>query len=291
MAHSGERTGQVIHSDLVWAESPRWRDGALWVSDTQASRLIVIDGSDVRVHSLDSPVNGTAFLDDGELVAARMTAARIDRFDGERWELHADLSELGAGRLGDLTALSDGTIYVDDLGSQGHDGKVSDSGRLLKIDAGGGATVAAEDLVFPNGLALIDGSGTLIVAETFANRLTAFTVGSNGELSDRRLWIDLGRELGPEYRPDGLWPARDGSVWAATATGEAFVRVRDGEVVERIDVDGFAIACCLDEDERDLYATVATSIDPSLSVLDAVADKQVRARVERYGFVEAQAHV
>jgi sugar lactone lactonase YvrE len=290
MAHARQQAGEVMHSDLVWAESPRWRDGVLWISDTQASRLVVIDGTDVRVHSLDSPVNGTAFLGNGELVAARMTGARIDRFDGERWELHADLSELGAGQLGDMTALSDGTIYVDDLGSQGHDGKVSDSGRLLKVDAGGGATVAAEGLIFPNGLALIDGGGTLIVGETFASRLTAFTLGSNGELSGRRLWIDLGRELGPEHRPDGLWPTRDGSVWVATATGEAFVRVREGEVVERLDVDGFAIACCLDDYERDLYATVANSIDPARPVLDAVAEKQVRARVERYGRGDAQAH-
>lgn len=282
MPRSLQRTGDVLHSGLVWAESPRWHDGVLWVSDTQASSLVAIDGSDVRVHRLDTPVNGTAFLGSGELVAARMAAARIDRFDGEHWTLHADVAQLGAGRLGDLTAASDGTVYVDDLGAQRHDGKVTDSGRLLKVDPGGRATVAADGLVFPNGLALIDGGETLVVAETFANRLTAFTVRPNGELVDRRLWIDLAQELGPEHRADGLWSARDGSVWAATATGEAVVRLREGEVGERLDVDGFAIACCMDEHERDLYVTVATSTDPSRAVLDAVVDRQVRARVERY---------
>jgi sugar lactone lactonase YvrE len=211
-----------------------------------------------------------------------MSGARLDRFDGERWELHADLSEIGAGRLGDLTTLSDGTIYVDDLGSQGHDGKTKEAGRLLKIDAAGGITVAAHDLVFPNGLAVIDGGRTLILAETFASRLTAFTVGSQGDLSERRLWIDLAAELGPEHCPDGLWPARDGSVWAATGTGEAFIRVLDGEVVERFDADGFAIACCLDDDEQHLYATLANSTNPARSVIEAVPDKQLRAQVERY---------
>jgi sugar lactone lactonase YvrE len=277
-----QRTGEVVYSDLVWAESPRWRDGVLWISDTQSSRLLEIDGSEVRVHSLESPVNGTAFLDDGEMVAASMAGARVDRFNGERWELLADLSDIGAGRLGDLTVASDGTIYVDDLGSQGHDGKAKDGARLLKIDTGGGVTVAAEDLVFPNGLAFIDEGRTLVLAETFASRLTAFTVGAQGDLSERRLWIDLAAELGPEHCPDGLWPARDGSVWAATGTGEAFVRVLDGEIVERFDVDGFAIACCLDDDEHDLYATVANSTNPALSVIEAVPDKQLRAQVERY---------
>jgi sugar lactone lactonase YvrE len=285
-SHTGERA-EILYSDLVWAESPRLGDGVLWISDTQGSRLVAIHGSDARVFTVDPPVNGTALLPGGDLVAARMTGARVDRFDGERWQLHADLSELGAGRLGDLTTRSDGTVYVDDLGSQQHDGNVTDSGRLLAIDARGSATVAAAGLVFPNGLALIDDDTTLVVAETFASRLTAFTVGADGHLSERRPWADLGRELGPEHRPDGLWPTRDGSIWAATATGEAFVCVRDGEVVERLDVDGFAIACCLDAEERDLYATVATSIDPSRSVLEAVADKHVRARVERYCRVES----
>jgi sugar lactone lactonase YvrE len=282
MLRMGQRTGEVVYDDLIWAESPRWRDGVLWISDTQSSRLVEIEGSEVRVHALESPVNGTAFLANGDLVAASMAGARVDRFDGERWELLADLSDLGAGRLGDLTTLSDGTIYVDDLGSQGHDGKSKDGGRLLKIDPRGGASVVAEDLVFPNGLAVIDGGKTLVLAETFASRLSAFTVGPNGDLSGRRLWIDLGAELGPEHCPDGLWPARDGSVWAATGTGESFVRVLDGEVVERFDVDGFAIACCLDEDERHLYATFANSTNPALSVIEAVPDKQLRAQVECY---------
>ena len=282
----GSRTGEVVYSDLVWAESPRWRDGVLWISDTQSSRLVEIEGSDVRVHALESPVNGTAFLADGDLVAASMGGARVDRFDGERWELVADLSEIGAGRLGDLTTLGDGTIYVDDLGDQGHDGKAKDRGRLLKIDPGGAMTVVAEDLVFPNGLAVIDGGTTLVLAETFAGRLSAFTIGPDGGLSDRRLWIDLGAELGPEHCPDGLWPARDGSIWAATGTGEAFVRVQDGEVVERVDVDGFAIACCLDDEEHHLYATSAKSTDPALSVIEAVPDKKLHAQVELYA-VEA----
>ncbi len=278
----GNGTGEVVYDDLVWAESPRWRDGVLWISDTQSSRLVEIDGPDVRVHSLGSPVNGTAFLANGEMVAASMSGGRIDRFDGERLELYSDLTDLGTGRLGDLTTLSDGTIYVDDLGDQGHDGKTKDRGRLLKIDPGGAASIVAEDLVFPNGLALVDGGETLVLAETFASRLTAFTVGPDGDLSDRRLWIDLAAVLGPEHVPDGLWPASDGSIWAATGTGEAFVRVLDGAVVERFDSDGFAIACCLDEDEKNLYATSAKSTDPALSVIEAVPDKKLQARVERH---------
>jgi sugar lactone lactonase YvrE len=276
------RTSETVYSDLTWAESPRWRDGILWISDTQGSRLVEIAGTEVKTHDVDPPVNGTALGAGGTLIGARMAGARVDRFDGRDWSLLADLGEqVGAGRLGDLTQRSDGTVYVDDLGSQGHSGKVEATGRLISIDPEGNAAVAADGLVFPNGLAFIEGESTLVVAETFASRLRAFTVSADGELSDLRPWADLGDALGEEYKPDGLWPADEDSVWAGCTTGEAFVRIREGEIVERIEVDGFAIACCTD-DEGALYTTAAVSTDPEKTVFEAVAEKKLRAWVERH---------
>ena len=281
------QTSEVVYDDLTWAESPRWRDGVLWISDTQGSHLVEIAGSEVIVHEVSPPVNGTALAADGTLVGARMSGARVDRFDGQNWEVLADLgAAVGAGRLGDLTRRSDGTVYVDDLGSQDHSGKVEATGRLIKIDPQGHASVAADGMTFPNGLALIEDEATLIVAETFANRLSACSVSATGELSAPRPWADLTASLGEEYKPDGIWAAEDGSVWVATTTGEAFVRVREDEVLERIDVDGFAIACCLDDDGS-FYGTVAVSTDPEKTVFEAVAEKRLRAWVERHAPADA----
>lgn len=278
MSYYRNLVGETIASGLIWAESPRWRDGVLWISDTQTPRLLAVGEDETETYDLDSPVNGTTFLPEGQLIAARITAKRLDRLAGEGWEPYVDLDGVAEGRLGDMTSRADGTIYVDDLGAT--DGP--DGGRILRVDAAGRPSVAAADLVFPNGLALIDDGETLIVAETFANRLTAFTVGSNGDLLARRPWLDLARDLGPEHRADGLWASRDGSVWAATATGEAVIRVREGAVVDSFDTDGFAIACCLDDDEQNLYVTTAKSNDSSQPVLEAVAQKKVAAQVDRY---------
>ncbi|MBS1676278.1 MAG: SMP-30/gluconolactonase/LRE family protein [Actinobacteria bacterium] len=281
------RTSEVVYDDLIWAEAPRWHDGVLWISDTQGSHLVEIAGSEVTVHDVSPPVNGTAPAPDGTLVGARMAGARVDRFDGQEWTVLADLgAAVGAGRLGDLTRRSDGTVYVDDLGSQDHSGKVEATGRLIKVDPQGNAAVAADGMTFPNGLALIEGETTLVVAETFAGRLRACTVAADGGLSAPRPWADLGAALGEEYKPDGIWAAADGSVWVGTTTGEAFVRVREGEVLERIDVDGFAIACCLDDDGA-FYGTVAVSTDPEKTVFEAVAEKQLRAWVERHPRADA----
>lgn len=265
--------------NLIWGESPRSHDGELWVSDTQGSKLVVVgaDGTGPRVIELESPVNGTWFLPSGDLVAARMQDTRVDTFDGETWSPYCDLTELSrTGRLGDLIALPDGTVFVDDVTH-------GEPGQLLRIDAGGNASVAAEDLTFPNGLAVIDDGSTLVVAETFAGRLSAFTLTPDGRLEDRRVMIDLQSELGPDYRPDGIYARADSSIWVATTRGGALIRVDGSSVEEQIELDGFVIACCLSEDESDLYVTVAQSLDPGVEVIDAVYKKRTRARVLRLG--------
>lgn len=267
---------QLLADDLVWAESPRWRDDRIWVSDTQGARLVVLGGEDERRdHPLAGAVNGTGFLPTGDLVAARMTGARLDRFDGQDWSLHADLTDWVQGTLGDLLVLSDGTVLVDEV--RGPDRP----GRLLRVAPPGSeepVTAAAEDLVFPNGLVIVDDGATLVVAETFAGRLTAFTIDDAGRLTDRRLWFDLRAELGETFLPDGACPGPDGSVWVAATTGQAFVRIADGVLIDRIDVDGFAIACCSGP-AGELVLTTANSLDPGLSIFEAAHQQRTRASV------------
>ena len=268
-------SSKLLADDLVWAESPLWHDGQVWVSDTQGSRLVVLGAEARRVYDLDSPINGTGFLPSGELVGARMLGARLDRFDGTDWTLHADLSSFVEGSLGDLIVLPDGSVLVDEV--RGPDRP----GRLLRVAANGQeptVSVAAEDLVFPNGLATVDGGTTLIVSETYAARLTAFTLGPGGELTDRRIWFDLEASLGEAFRPDGACAAQDGSVWVATTAGNSFIRVRNGVLVDRIDVDGFAIACCIGAGDE-LVLTTANSIDQKLPLIEAAHRKCTRASV------------
>jgi sugar lactone lactonase YvrE len=284
MARStGESEWRVIEElrtgNLLWGESPRSRDGELWVSDTQGSKLVVVgpNGAGPRVIELESPVNGTWFLPTGDLVAARMSETRVDKFDGETWATYSDVTELSrTGRLGDLIALPDGTVFVDDVTH-------GEPGQLLRIDTDGKGSVAADDLTFPNGLAVIDDGRTLVVAETFAGRLSAFTLTPDRRLEDRRVMIDLQSELGPDFLPDGICACADGSVWVATTRGSALVRVVGGSVEEQIELDGFVIACCLSADESDLYVTVAQSLDPGVEVIDAVYKRRTRARVFKLG--------
>jgi sugar lactone lactonase YvrE len=104
--------------------------------------------------------------------------------------------------------------------------------------------VAATDVHFPNCCAITPGR-ELIVAESAANRLTAFRIADDGSLTDRRLFAELAGHV-----PDGICLDADGAVWIADPLHNAVVRVADGgEVLDRRTTDQGAFACELGGDD------------------------------------------
>ena len=86
-----------------------------------------------------------------------------------------------------------------------------------------------------------DGS-TLIVAESYAGRLTAFDIAADGALSNRRVWADLVAGSAP----DGICLDATGAVWYADVPNQCCVRVREGgEVLDTVDADRGCFACML----------------------------------------------
>lgn len=257
---------------MTWGEGPRWHDGALWLSDTQGRRLWTDADGTWTATPLESVSNGLWFLPDGRLVGAMMDERRIGVWSGGRWETYADLAPLGVGPLGDLVGDAAGNLYVDDVAFAAARGESPRPGRVVLVRPDGSATVAAEDVEFPNGLAFLDGGATLVVAETSRQRLTAFRVAADGTLRDRRVYADVAALVGPEARPDGIWPAEDG-VWVATTTGRVVARLRENELAESVDVSpGYPIACCADDRGRLLVTVAHTGGTP---LLDALARRAV----------------
>lgn len=172
-----------------------------------------------------------------------------------------------------------GGLYVDDVGYAAHLGEQPRPGRLIYVTPDGRAAVAAEDVEFPNGLAIIDDGRTLVVAETWAQRLTAFTIGAGGQLTDRRLFADLAAVVHPEARPDGICAAAHG-VWVCTLTGHAIALVdQSGRLAQISTGDGHPVACCLDTAGR-LFVTVTET--GGIPVLEAVANKTLKTHVDVY---------
>lgn len=266
----------IYRSGMKWGEGPRLHDGALWLSDTQGSRLWT-DASGVWTYTeLPSPSNGLWFLPDGRLVGSMVDEQRIAVWTGAEWETYADLSHLDPGPLGDMVGDSKGTLYVDDVGYSMHKGEQPRPGRILRVDADGSSGVAAEGLSFPNGLAFLDDGKTLVVAETTARRLSSFRVDAHGDLHDQKTYADIAALIGPEAAPDGIWATQAG-VWVATVWGHAVALVRDGMLVKSIATgEAFPVACCSDGNAR-LFVTIANTA--GLPLMDAIKSKSITCDV------------
>jgi len=119
----------------------------------------------------------------------------------------------------------------------------------------GSAMVVAEDLAFPNGMAVTPDNTTLVVAESYRNRLTGFTINADGSLGERRVWADLGDGV-----PDGICIDAEGAVWYADVPNQRCTRVREGgEVLDSVQLDRGGFACMLGgrTSEPQLYIVAA----------------------------------
>src|ERR1700735_1758318 len=171
---------------LSFTECPRWRDSRLYFSDRYTRRILAlsIDGSVETYARTNGLPAGIGFLPDGRLLITSMHDRKVLRRerDGTIWE-HADLSALAPGYLNDMLVDDQGYAWVGNFGFDLFGGEPARSTALIRVAPDGTPAIAAGDLAFPNGTVLTPDGGTLIIAETLANRLTAFSV-SNGALSE-----------------------------------------------------------------------------------------------------------
>lgn len=221
---------------FCFGEGPRWFEGLLWFSDMLGEALHTVDlhGSMTTVALPGHTPSGLGFRPDGSLLIASAHDRQVLCYDGDAISTVADLSELVPADLGDMVIDTAGRCYI---GSQAYSG-----GVIVRVDPDAGVHTVATDLDFPNGMVITPDGGTLIVAESIGRRLTAFTVGADGGLGDRRVFAD-----GLDGPPDGITLDAAGGVWTSMTLAHQFERItRGGTVTQRIDIgERAAIACTL----------------------------------------------
>src|SRR5271169_96728 len=168
----------TLISGLSFTESPRWRDGRLYISDFYTQRVLAVamDGTAETVARVPQQPSGLGFLPDGRMLIVSMRDRKVLRreADGSLVE-HADLSALASWHCNDMLVDHDGRAWVGNFGFDLNGGPTC-STVLICVDPDGTARVVADGLGFPNGMVLTPDGRTLIVAESMMNRLTAFTV-------------------------------------------------------------------------------------------------------------------
>src|SRR5918997_4148162 len=168
---------------------------------------------------------------------------------------HPDRSGLASFDCNDMVVDGRGRAWVGNAGFDLSDRPLQvRPAELVLVTPDGQARVVDDEVVFPNGSVVTPDGGTLVVAETFGQRLTAFTIAEDGGLADRRTFAPLDGSA-----PDGICLDAEGAVWVADATGSACLRVREGgEVVERVDTGRGCFACMLGgPDRRTLFLLTA----------------------------------
>ena len=234
---------EVLLEGVVFGESPRWHDGRLWFSDWGAHQVIALtdDGGPEVVATVPSFPMCIDFLPDGRLLVVDSARRRLLRRepDGSLAE-HADLSVISEKPWNDIVVDDHGNAYVNSIGFDFPGGEFA-PGLVVLVTPEGTVTEVAGDLAFPNGMAISPDGATLIVAESYANCLTGYRIGSDGSLSDRRVWAQT-----PGDHPDGICVDAEGAVWYADVGSKHCVRVREGgEVLATVETDRGAFACVL----------------------------------------------
>jgi sugar lactone lactonase YvrE len=262
----------VLTEGLFFGEGPRWHDGRLWFSDfyAHAVKSVGSDGVQRTELELDDQPSGLGWLPDGRLLVVSMAELKLLRQDSDGLKVHADLSELSVHLCNDMVVDTTGRAWVGNFGfdldalveEKGVEAALADhpTTNLVRVDPNGSVHLASPEMHFPNGMVISPDGNTLIVAETLSLCLTAFDIGADGSLSNRRVWAPVGMRA-----PDGICLDADGHVWIANAIESECVLVAEGgEILQTVETSQPCFACMLGGDDgRTLHMMTAQSSDKS----------------------------
>lgn len=242
-------------------EGPRWHDGRWWVSDFYRHAVFTYDtdGKEEQVVTVENQPSGLGWRPDGSLLIVSMKDHRLLRWDPGEVTLEevADLTAHCGGHLNDMVVDGEGRAWVGNFGFDLMALSEPRTANLVRVDPDGTVTVAATDVAFPNGSVITPDGSTLIVGETMGCCYTAWTIGADGSLTDRRPWAQLAPRptLGPvaemlpqvTVAPDGCCLDAEGHIWSADAIGRRCIRIAEGgEIVDEIPApDGLGIFACM----------------------------------------------
>ncbi len=255
-------------------ESPRWHGDRLYFSDWSAGEVVAVDlaGRSEVVARVDSLPMCTAWLPDGRLVIVSSREGRLLRLEPDgSLSTHADLGSPG---WNDIVVDGLGRGYVNRAGFNPTAGEEFKHGFVFLVGADGSVRQVADDIEFPNGMAVTRDNSVLIVADSYRRNLLAFDIGADGGLSGRRVWADLGDGV-----PDGICVDAQNAVWYADVPNRRCVRVTEGGTVRQaIQLDRGGFACALGgADRTTLFIAAAKWLGMTESGLVAPGSGQLLA--------------
>ncbi|HYS52821.1 MAG TPA: SMP-30/gluconolactonase/LRE family protein [Thermoanaerobaculia bacterium] len=247
----------ILMTGLAFGEQPRWHEGRLWFSDWGPQEVIAVDlagNSEVILRGPSFPLC-VDWLPDGRLLIVSSRDGLLLRREPDRSLVtHADLSGVSDRSWNEMVVDGRGNIYINGAGFDLMAGEKFVPGLIALVTPDGSVRQVADGIAFPNGMVVTPDNSTLIVAESYGKRLTAFHMEANGDLSKRRVWADLGNGV-----PDGICFDAQNAVWYGDVPNKRCVRVREGgEVLRTVQLDRGCFACALGGADRKTLFMMAT---------------------------------
>src|SRR4051812_3041399 len=268
---------RTLMTDIAFGESPRWHDERLWFADWGAQEIVALDldGSSevmLRVDFPSFPMSIDSLPDGRVLVVSSRDGRLLRREPDGALVTHADLSALSANGhpWNEIVVDGRGNAYINNTGFDFPGGEFA-PGTIAVLTPDGLARQVAGGLAFPNGMCVTPDNATLICAESYGRRLTAFDISADGSLSNQRVWADLDDGV-----PDGICVDAEGAVWYGDVPNKRCVRVREGgEVLQTIELDRGCFACMLGGADKKTLFMVATEWSGTANMADGSRTGQV----------------
>lgn len=261
-----EASAKILVDNLHFPEGPRWRtapqvpdataEGKLYFVDIMAGKVMAVDlaGNVETLVEVKAPV-GLGFMTDGTLLVTAAAEGKLMALRDGGLETIADVRAAVGKGCGEMVVDKQGRAFFgggDKNTGNGFDesirpgpGNMPGFGYLINVNIHTQKTqTVADRMTFANGQLITPDGKTLIVAETFGFRLTAFDIAEDGTLSNRRIWADLG------VPPDGICFDEEGCVWVSVfyysyGGPGGYIRIEEGgKVRDRIDVADYSPYAC-----------------------------------------------
>jgi sugar lactone lactonase YvrE len=260
--------GSQLHTLLeggAFFESPRWHEGRWWVSDFYRHLVLSVgvNGEPREVLEVEEQPSGLGWMPDGSMLVVSMRDHRILRWSADAGVTqHADVSEYCGGHLNDMVVDTHGRAYVGNFGFDLMGGGDLEPANLIRVDPDGGASIAAEDLLFPNGSVITPDGKTLIVGEPPGRAIRpsqsmrtgrSAIAASGAQIAPTPEITSLAETLSKlQFGPDGCGLDAESHIWCADEVNARCVRIAPGgDIVEEIEapagLDFFA--CMLGGDD------------------------------------------
>lgn len=243
---------RTLMTGLGFGESPRWHNDRLWFSNWGTREIVATDITGKSEVMINTPFASFPYcidwLHNGQLLLVSTSDQPFLRVEpGGSFVRQADLSAFKGFTWNEIVVDGRENIYLNG-------GPMNGPGIIALVDRGGRVRAVADGLSFPNGMAITPDNSTLIVAESFGSKLTAFDIAEDGTLGTQRTWADLNTGV-----PDGICLDAEGAVWYGDVPNKCCVKVREGgEVLQTIPLDLGCFACMLGgKDRKSLFMLAA----------------------------------